>query len=129
MTTAWGLAAALALAAARPDSLRPPPPVDSAAVAARGGAGAGAADPWIGTDKVKHFVLAGFAESVAFAAARTAGAARRPALAVGAAVGLAVSVGKELADRGGRGQPSVRDLAWDAAGIAAYAVLLARTPR
>ena len=87
------------------------------------------ADRWLGADKAKHFVVAGLVESAAFAAARGAGAERRPALAVALGVAGAVSVGKELADRRGRGSPSFRDLVWDAAGAVAYAALLARTAR
>ena len=86
-------------------------------------------DRWLGTDKVRHFLLAGLAESAAFAAARAAGVGRRPALALSAAAAGGISIGKELVDRTGRGQASVRDLIWDVAGIAAYGALLARTPR
>jgi uncharacterized protein YfiM (DUF2279 family) len=87
------------------------------------------ADRWLGADKARHFFLAGFAESAAFAAARAAGAGRRPALAVSALAAGGISIGKELVDRAGRGQASVRDLFWDVAGIAAYGALLARTTR
>ncbi len=88
------------------------------------------ADRWFGPDKVKHFLVAGLAEGAAYAAARTAGADRKPALVGATVVAVGVSVGKELHDRKtGRGQPSVRDLVWDLAGIAAYGALLARTPQ
>jgi putative lipoprotein len=88
-----------------------------------------AADRWFGADKLKHFVLAGFSESVAFAAARAAGADGRPALAVAVGASTAISALKEVADRRRGGRVSVRDLAWDAAGIAAHAAVLARTAR
>ena len=95
------------------DTMPPPPRVDA----------------WLGRDKLQHFLLAGLAESAAFAAARVAGTARRPALTVSVVTAAGISVAKELVDRGGRGHASVRDLVWDAAGIAAYGVLLARTAR
>ena len=113
LAVAAGVAAGAMTPPLPPDSARPP----------------AAADRWLGADKAKHFVMAGLVESAAFAAARGAGVERRPALAVALGVAGAVSVGKELADRQGRGSPSVRDLVWDAAGVAAYAALLARTAR
>ena len=111
LAVAAGVAAAPAPRAVPPDSARPP----------------AVADRWLGADKAKHFFVAGLVESAAFAAARGAGVERRPALAVALGVAGAVSVGKELADRRGRGSPSVRDLVWDAAGIALYGAALART--
>jgi putative lipoprotein len=112
-------AAAIGAGGARPAA---PAPADSARPRV-------VADRWLGMDKPKHFLVAGLVESVAFAAARMAGADRRPALGVGIGVGAAASIGKELVDRTGRGTPSFRDLAWDAAGMAAYGALLARTAR
>jgi uncharacterized protein YfiM (DUF2279 family) len=40
-----------------------------------------------------------------------------------------VGIGKELYDARHRGDPSIRDLAWDAAGAGAVSLLLARTAR
>ena len=78
---------------------------------------------------MKHFFVAGFSESVGFGVARTLGAGRDGALASGVAVGVAVSIGKELFDRRAGGPFSVRDLAWDAAGLLAHGAILAQLPR
>lgn len=105
--------------------------VSPAAVSPAVGSGgpAPAPDRWLGADKLRHLALAGLAESVAFGGARVAGAGRRGALVVGIGVGAAVSVGKELVDRRRGGRASVRDLVWDAAGLALYGAALARTAR
>jgi uncharacterized protein YfiM (DUF2279 family) len=42
-------------------------------------------------------------------------------------VSLSIGVGKELYDRRFGGDPSFKDLTWDAAGIAAASLLLRRT--
>lgn len=125
MTPLAQLAVAVGLAFAPPDStaIRPTGATDSSNQMAR------PVDPWFAADKVKHFALAGFAESIGFAAAREVGADRRAALSAGLAIGLGVSVAKELADRRRGGRASARDLVWDLAGMAAYAALLARTAR
>jgi uncharacterized protein YfiM (DUF2279 family) len=104
----------LAAPAAR-DTTRPPAP--------RTG------DSWLGTDKLRHFVLAGLVQGVAFGVATTAGARQRSALVAASAVTGLVSIGKEVHDRRRGGRVSGRDLAWDAAGGALWGVLLARSGR
>lgn len=84
-------------------------------------------ESWFGIDKIKHFFLAAFVESVAFSAMEAAGASRRPSLTAAIAITAAVSVGREIHGiRSGTGF-SKRDLVWDAAGAAAATALLART--
>lgn len=84
-------------------------------------------DRWFAADKVKHFFMAAFVESAAFSGLRLTGVHRGPALdgAIGIAAG--VSVGKEVYDRFAGGDPSLRDLTWDGAGIAVAGVLLHQT--
>lgn len=84
-------------------------------------------DPWFGPDKVKHGVLAFAIEGGTYATLRLA-ADHREALAGAVAVTVSLSLLKELRDRGGTGF-SLRDLAWDAAGIAAATVLLSAVPQ
>jgi putative lipoprotein len=75
-------------------------------------------DPWFGRDKALHFgatfVLAG--------AGYAGGAAlsREPVVrfGVGAAVAMGAGVAKEMYDRTSGGDPSLRDLTWDAVGTA-----------
>jgi len=86
-------------------------------------------DRWIGADKVQHFVMAAFVESASFSALRVAGVSRAGALVGAASVAGAASVGKEVYDASHRGDPSLKDLTWDAAGIVGAGALLRRTER
>jgi uncharacterized protein YfiM (DUF2279 family) len=77
-----------------------------------------AQDDWLGPDKALHF------EVSAVLAQTTYGASsfllRRPRDRALAAAGFTIGLGaaKELYDLTGRGDPSFKDLAWDAAGTA-----------
>jgi len=86
-------------------------------------------DPWLAPDKAKHFFMAAFVQSGAFSGLRLAGMGRTGALIGATAVASTVSVGKELYDRRYGGDPSLKDLAWDGAGIAAASALLRNTQR
>jgi uncharacterized protein YfiM (DUF2279 family) len=90
---------------------------------------AAAADGWLSADKLQHFFTSAFVQSISYGALRGAGAGHGAALAGASVTTAAVGVGKELYDARHRGDPSVRDLAWDAAGAAAVSLLLARTAR
>jgi len=116
--------AAVLAAVLAADSLPPRAAVDSAPPPARS-----AADPWLGADKAKHFLLSGFMYAVGFAAARTAGAERRAALVAAGGPVIVLSVGKEIHDRRAGRRFSARDLVADALGAAAYAAILARSTR
>lgn len=86
------------------------------------------ADRWFAPDKLKHFLLAAFVQSVGYSALRATSLGHHSSL-VGASAGTALlSVGKELADRRGTGF-STRDLVWDAAGAGASTILLDRIER
>ena len=87
-----------------------------------------AADPWFGTDKVKHFFLGFFLQSVAYSSLRATKLGHESSLIGSTALSAGVGLGKELVD-GRRTRFSPRDLVWDAAGIGAATVLLARTSR
>ena len=82
-------------------------------------------DRWFGPDKVKHFFLAAFVQSVSYSVVRGAGASPRASLAAATGATAMASVGKEIADRRAGGQVSVPDLVWDAAGAGAASLLLA----
>lgn len=86
-------------------------------------------DRWLGDDKLKHFFTSAFVQSMSYGALRTSGLEHGTALAGASAATAAVGVGKELRDLRVRGEFSVRDLAWDAAGAGAVTVLLVRTHR
>jgi putative lipoprotein len=75
-------------------------------------------DDWLGPDKALHFGTsfalagAGYAAGAAFS--------ERPAVRLGVGAGVAMSAGiaKEVLDRHTGGDPSWKDLGWDAAGTA-----------
>jgi len=86
-------------------------------------------DSWFGPDKLQHFFTSAFVQSIGYGALRRAGADNGPALAGSSVLTAAAGVGKELRDRRVKGEFSVRDLAWDAAGAGSASVLLVRTTR
>lgn len=86
-------------------------------------------DSWIGADKVKHFFISAFIESVTFSGLLAAGASRNTALAGAVGTTAAFGVGRELYDKRTKGQFSVKDLTWDAAGAGAAVAMLSSTQR
>lgn len=85
-------------------------------------------DRWVGADKVKHFVLSFFVQSLGYSATRATGAGHRSSLGLASVATALTGVGKEWHDRRTTGF-SARDLAWDAAGAGAATLLLRRTAR
>jgi putative lipoprotein len=86
-----------------------------------------ARDGWFGPDKLQHFFTSAFVQSVGYGMLRRAGADQGPAI-TGASVATAIAgVGKEVYDRRTKGDFSVRDLVWDAAGAGSASLLLVRT--
>lgn len=87
-------------------------------------------DSWFGIDKLKHFFMSVFIESVSYSALQAAGVNHRPALGGAIGITLGLGVARELHDRRQKGNIfSVRDLTWDALGAGAGAVLLSHTIR
>ena len=86
-------------------------------------------DSWFGPDKLQHFFTTAFVQSVAYGGLRHAGMQNGAAVAGASAASAVVGVGKELRDRRTKGEFSVRDLTWDAAGAGAVTILLVRTVR
>lgn len=86
-------------------------------------------DSWLGADKIKHFFLSAFIESVTYSGLRLARVDRGTALPVAAGVTMSLGVAKEVHDRATEGLFSLGDLTWDAAGTGAAAVMLYRTSR
>ncbi|MGK7313593.1 MAG: hypothetical protein ACN0LA_15370 [Candidatus Longimicrobiales bacterium M2_2A_002] len=87
----------------------------SATVASRG-------DRWIAEDKVRHFALSFAATSMAYGGARL-GLDPGPGRRAAAGLALLLGVGKELVDLRNGGRFSLKDLAWDAAGVALGSLL------
>ncbi len=89
-----------------------------------------ARDSWFGIDKIKHFFISAFIESVSYSALQAAHVKRRPALAGAIGVSAAFGVARELHDRRTPGKSfSYRDLTWDALGITTGAVMLSHTAK
>ena len=86
-------------------------------------------DRWFGPDKLKHFFVAAFTQSVAYSALQATHVRHRQAMTAAWAVTATVSVAKELHDRRTTGLFSVRDLVWDAAGAGAATLLLEHSTR
>jgi uncharacterized protein YfiM (DUF2279 family) len=87
-------------------------------------------DSWFSPDKIKHFFMSAFIESVTYSALQAARVNHRPALGGAIGVTMAVGVGREIHDMRTPGNIfSVRDLTWDIVGATAGAVLLSQTRR
>jgi uncharacterized protein YfiM (DUF2279 family) len=76
-------------------------------------------DAWFGEDKVRHFLMSYAIVALTYGGARAVGLDREPATVGALATGAVAGVLKEVSDAR-RGEIfSVRDLVWDAAGLAA----------
>lgn len=85
-------------------------------------------DSWFGIDKIKHFFISAFIESVSYSALQAARVNHRTALNGAIGVSAAVGVARELHDKRTPGNRfSYKDLAWDALGIGAGAIVLRHT--
>lgn len=86
-------------------------------------------DSWFGADKIKHFLMSAFIQSLTFSGLQYAGAHRNAAFAGAIGVTAAFGIGKEFHDKR-IGEPfSLRDITWDAAGAGAALVMLKSTQR
>ncbi|MDB4884543.1 MAG: Protein of unknown function periplasmic lipoprotein [Gemmatimonadetes bacterium] len=86
-------------------------------------------DSWFGPDKLQHFFTSAFVQSLTYGGLRRAGLEHGSAIGGASVTSAVVGVGKELHDRRTKGEFSLRDLAWDAAGAGSATVLLVRTVR
>lgn len=85
-------------------------------------------DAWFGIDKIKHFFMSAFIESVSYSALQAARVHHRSAMAGAIGITIGLGLGREIHDKRTPGNIfSVRDLTWDAIGTGAGAVLLAHT--
>lgn len=84
-------------------------------------------DDWFGEDKFQHFFMSLALTHLAYGSARLAGLDRRPALVAAGGVSGAAGLWKEWYDLRRGSIFSVKDLVWDAAGIAAGLVAMRAT--
>ena len=80
-------------------------------------------DPWLGPDKALHFGASAALTGGGYAVGVTLTESRPLRLVLGVSVGVAAGLGKELYDAAGGGDPSARDLAWDALGVVTGALV------
>lgn len=83
-----------------------------------------APDRWLAEDKLKHFTLSFAAAQMSYGGARIV-LDRDAALPTAAGTALLLGLAKEVRDVHAGGRFSLKDLAWDAAGVA-LAVAFAR---
>jgi uncharacterized protein YfiM (DUF2279 family) len=83
----------------------------------------------VAPDKVKHFFLSAFVESISYSALRAADVEHDHALLVATAATLSAGIGKEVWDSRRGGKFSTGDLVWDVAGAGAAAAMLEHTRR
>ena len=95
---------------------------------------AAADDPWWGRDKALHLGVSSGIAGVTYGIAALLGASRPRAAILSGSVAFGLGIGKEGADLLGLGDPSWKDLTWDAigttsgVGIALLLDLLLRQP-
>lgn len=75
-------------------------------------------DPWFGSDKLQHFGVSAALAAGGYGASTVFFRDERARLATGAGLALTLGAARELDNLGGRGQPSWRDMAWNAMGMA-----------
>jgi putative lipoprotein len=80
-------------------------------------------DPWLGPDKALHFGASAALTGAGYAVGVTLTESRPLRVVLGVSVGVAAGVSKELYDAAGGGDPSARDLAWDALGVVTGALV------
>jgi putative lipoprotein len=73
-------------------------------------------DPWLGRDKALHFAASFTIAGIGYAFASDVTSHRPARIATALGLALAAGLAKEGLDALGYGDPSVRDLAWDAIG-------------
>ncbi|HJU89098.1 MAG TPA: DUF2279 domain-containing protein [Gemmatimonadaceae bacterium] len=88
-----------------------------------------ASDPWFGVDKIKHFFVSAFLQSISYGVLRAADVEHSDALIGASCVTAGFALGKEFYDRRNGSIFSAKDLVWDAAGAGGSVVLLNHTRR
>lgn len=83
-----------------------------------------AADKWFGVDKMKHFFMSAFIQSMAYSSARAAGASHDGAFVSATAATVGFGIGREIYDGRVKRAFSYKDLVWDGAGLAAGMALV-----
>lgn len=85
-----------------------------------------APDRWFAEDKFQHFFLSMAITNLSYGTARLVGIDRGPATVAAGLTAGAAGIGKEIWDGRQGGHFSLKDLAWDGAGIATGLVLVSQ---
>jgi uncharacterized protein YfiM (DUF2279 family) len=85
-------------------------------------------EAWTGEDKARHFLMSYAVVALTYGGGRAAGLDANVATTTAVVTGAVAGVLKEVSDQRRGGFFSVRDLAWDAAGVVA-GLLMARSTR
>ena len=88
-----------------------------------------AADGWFGADKMKHFFMSAFIQSMAYGSARAAGASHDGAFVSATAATVGFGIGRAIYDGRVKKAFSYKDLVWDGAGLAAGMALVNKAQR
>lgn len=83
-----------------------------------------AMDGWFGADKMKHFFMSAFIQSLAYSSARAVGASHDGAFVSATAATVGFGLGREIYDGKVKRAFSYKDLVWDGAGLAAGMALV-----
>ena len=86
-------------------------------------------ESWLGSDKVKHFFMSAFIESMTFSGLQASGARRSTAFAGAVGATAAFGIGREIHDKKTKGLFSLGDLTWDGVGAGAAWLVLRKTQR
>ncbi len=86
-------------------------------------------DTFTGPDKVKHFMMSAFIETVGFAGLQAMNVDRGASIGAATAVTLGIGLARELHDRRSNGLFSIGDLTWDTLGAGAALLLISHTQR
>lgn len=84
-------------------------------------------DGFFGADKVKHFFLTAFIQSLVYSTAQALGADRPDAMRASLGVAAGAAIGREVYDARVKGRFSVPDLLWGAGGMGAASAMLRHT--
>lgn len=83
-----------------------------------------AMDGWFGVDKMKHFFMSAFIQSLTYSSARAVGASHDGAYVSATAATVGFGLGREIYDGKVKRAFSYKDLVWDGAGLAAGMALV-----
>ena len=88
-----------------------------------------AGDGWFGADKMKHFFMSAFIQSIAYSSARAVGASHDGAFVSATAATVGFGIGREVYDGRVKKAFSYKDLVWDGAGLAAGIALVIKAQK